>query len=182
LYSCSAFFIGYKQGVSPPNVVHNHQATFYKFIDVGRSMFNVQKVCRYVLRIGSFVEFFFRSQCNLKNQDYRLPYPEHPFYNLTRKIKTMKGRQHMDSVSTTRMSSKGQVVIPESIRKQLNLKTGTQFVVVGDNDVIILKSIQKPSLDEFDDLIASARQQGKEAKLKKSDINDAISTAREKRK
>ncbi|MFA6010828.1 MAG: AbrB/MazE/SpoVT family DNA-binding domain-containing protein [Desulfobacteraceae bacterium] len=88
----------------------------------------------------------------------------------------------MDSVSTTRMSSKGQVVIPESIRKQLNLKTGTQFVVVGDNDVIILKSIQKPSLDEFDDLIASARQQGKEAKLKKSDINDAISTAREKRK
>jgi AbrB family looped-hinge helix DNA binding protein len=80
------------------------------------------------------------------------------------------------------MSSKGQVVIPENIRKQLNLKTGTQFVVVGDNDVIILKSIQKPSLDEFDDLIASARQQGKEAKLKKSDIKDAISAAREKRK
>lgn len=88
----------------------------------------------------------------------------------------------MESVSTTRMSSKGQVVIPENIRKQLNLKTGTQFVVVGDNDVIILKSIQKPSLDEFDDLIASARQQGKDAKLKKSDIKDAISTAREKRK
>lgn len=88
----------------------------------------------------------------------------------------------MESVSTTRMSSKGQVVIPENIRKQLNLKTGTQFVVVGDNDVIILKSIQKPSLDEFGDLIASARQQGKVAKLKKSDIMDAISAAREKRK
>lgn len=44
----------------------------------------------------------------------------------------------MESVSTTRMSSKGQVVIPENIRKQLNLKTGTQFVVVGDKDRVIV--------------------------------------------
>ncbi|MFQ5642061.1 MAG: AbrB/MazE/SpoVT family DNA-binding domain-containing protein, partial [bacterium] len=39
------------------------------------------------------------------------------------------------------MSSKGQVVIPENIRKRLQLKTGSQFVVVGDNDVVILKAI-----------------------------------------
>ncbi len=84
----------------------------------------------------------------------------------------------MESVSTTRMSSKGQVVIPENIRKQLNLKTGAQFVVLGENDVIILKSIAVPSMDEFDELIASARRQGKEAQIKNTDIREAVSAVR----
>jgi len=88
----------------------------------------------------------------------------------------------MANVSTTKMSSKGQVVIPEKIRKQLNLKIGSQFVVVGEKDVIILKSISPPSIDEFGDLIAEARIKGKQVGIKKSDINDAISKARSKKK
>ena len=88
----------------------------------------------------------------------------------------------MANISTTKMSSKGQVVIPENIRKQLNLKTGTQFVVVGDKDVVILKNISPPSLDEFDELIAKARKNAKAAGIKKSDINDAILKARGKKK
>jgi AbrB family looped-hinge helix DNA binding protein len=52
----------------------------------------------------------------------------------------------MANVSTTKMSSKGQVVIPEIIRKQLNLKPGSQFVVVGDKDVVILKNISPPDM------------------------------------
>jgi len=88
----------------------------------------------------------------------------------------------MSNVSTTKMSSKGQVVIPENIRKQLNLKAGAQFVVVGEKDVVILKNISPPSLDEFDALIADARKKGKQAGLKRSDIKDAILNAREKKK
>ena len=88
----------------------------------------------------------------------------------------------MANVSTTKMSSKGQVVIPENIRKQLNLKAGTQFVVVGEKDVVILKNIAPPSLDEFGDLIAEARKKGKRAGLKKSDIRDAILEVRGKKK
>ena len=88
----------------------------------------------------------------------------------------------MANVSTTKMSSKGQVVIPENIRKQLNLKAGAQFVVVGEKDVVILKNIAPPSLDEFAALIADARKKGKQAGLKRSDIKDAIFTAREKKK
>jgi AbrB family looped-hinge helix DNA binding protein len=80
----------------------------------------------------------------------------------------------MADVSTTRMSSKGQVVIPENIRKKLNLKVGSQFVVVGDKDVVILKNISPPSIDEFGDLIAEARKKGKQAGIKKSDISNAI--------
>ena len=84
----------------------------------------------------------------------------------------------MANVSTTEMSSKGQVVIPENIRKQLNLKAGAQFVVVGEKDVVILKNISSPSLDEFSDLIVEARKKGKQAGIKKSDIRDATLEAR----
>jgi AbrB family looped-hinge helix DNA binding protein len=87
----------------------------------------------------------------------------------------------MASVSTTKMSSKGQVVIPENIRKQLNLKAGARFVVLGEKDVVILKNISPPSMDEFDDLIAKARKKAKKAGLKKSDIKDAIAQARGKK-
>jgi AbrB family looped-hinge helix DNA binding protein len=88
----------------------------------------------------------------------------------------------MANVSTTKMSSKGQVVIPENIRKQLNLKAGAQFVVVGEKDVVILKNITPPSLDEFDGLIAVARKEGKQAGIRRSDISDAIIKARGKMK
>ena len=88
----------------------------------------------------------------------------------------------MANVSTTKMSSKGQIVIPEIIRKRLNLKPGSQFVVVGDKDVVILKNISPPALNEFDDLIAEARREGKKVGLKKSDILDAVRTARGKTK
>jgi AbrB family looped-hinge helix DNA binding protein len=43
----------------------------------------------------------------------------------------------MANLATTRVSSKGQVVIPEDIRKRLKLKSGSRFVVVGKDDVII---------------------------------------------
>jgi AbrB family looped-hinge helix DNA binding protein len=80
----------------------------------------------------------------------------------------------MVNVSTTKMSSKGQVVIPENIRKQLNLKEGAQFVVLGEKDVVILKNISPPSMDEFDELIVKARKSAKKAGLKQSDVEDAI--------
>ena len=47
----------------------------------------------------------------------------------------------MANISTTKMSFKDQVVIPEAIRKKLGLKSGDQFIVTGNKDVVILKSI-----------------------------------------
>lgn len=84
----------------------------------------------------------------------------------------------MSDLATTKMSSKGQVVIPENIRKRLKLKAGSQFVVIGDEDVVILKAISAPSMEEFDTLIAEARKQAREAGLKKADITAAIAKAR----
>jgi AbrB family looped-hinge helix DNA binding protein len=69
----------------------------------------------------------------------------------------------MTPLATTKMSSKGQIVIPEDIRKRLGLKPGAQFVVVGQNDVVILKTITPPSMSEFDQLISEARKQARKA-------------------
>ncbi len=87
----------------------------------------------------------------------------------------------MQSVATTKMSSKGQVVIPETIREQMNLEPGARFVVMGENDVVILKSITKPSMAEFDSLILRARRQAKAAGMKRSDISAAIARVRGKK-
>jgi len=76
------------------------------------------------------------------------------------------------------MSSKGQVVIPEKIRSQLKLKAGSQFLVLGEGDVVILKMINPPRLENFDDLIQQARQQARVVNLKKSEIEEAIKISR----
>ena len=87
----------------------------------------------------------------------------------------------MDNLATTRMSSKGQIVFPETIRKRLNLKAGAQFIVVGEDDVVILKAISTPRMDTFDALIQQARRQAKAAGLKRADITKAVSKARGKK-
>ena len=68
-------------------------------------------------------------------------------------------------VATSKLSSKGQVVIPELIRKKLGLKDGDQFVVVGEGDSVIFKSITPPSLKDFGNLMAVARRQAREQRV-----------------
>jgi len=84
----------------------------------------------------------------------------------------------MTSVATTRMSSKGQVVIPEDVRNRLGLAAGTQFIVMGENDVVILKTIAPPSMADFDTIIRSARRQARASGMKPLDIAKAIAKVR----
>lgn len=87
----------------------------------------------------------------------------------------------MKAFATTKMSSRGQVVIPESIRRDLDLKNGSQFIVVGEGDVVILKAISPPSMKDFDGLIAQARKQARKAGMKRSDVAAAVAKARRRR-
>jgi len=84
----------------------------------------------------------------------------------------------MSEAGTTTMSSKGQVVIPEAIRDRLGLKTGVQFVVVADRDVVILKVLEPPALSEFATLRAQAQRAAKAAGLKPADVPRAIKKMR----
>lgn len=83
----------------------------------------------------------------------------------------------MEKFATTRLYSKGQVVIPEIIRKKLNLSAGTEFIAIGEGDVLILKSITPPDVESFEQLIKRTRLQAKEAELVRTDITKAISKA-----
>jgi AbrB family looped-hinge helix DNA binding protein len=76
------------------------------------------------------------------------------------------------------MSSKGQIVIPEEIRDRLGLKPGVQFLVLGEKDVVILKTLTAPSMSEYDTIVKEARSQARETKLKRSDVYKATRKAR----
>ena len=84
----------------------------------------------------------------------------------------------MAGIATTKLSSKGQVVIPENIRTKLHLKPGAQFVVLGEKDVVILKNISAPRIEDFGSLIAKARKSARNAGMKKKDIENAIKKVR----
>jgi len=84
----------------------------------------------------------------------------------------------MNLLSTTRMSSKGQVVIPEEIRTRLHLSAGSQFVVLGEGDAIIFKTLSAPSMKDFDGLIQRARKQAKTSGIKPSDISTVVASVR----
>ncbi len=84
----------------------------------------------------------------------------------------------MADVPTTKMSSKGQVVIPDAIRKRLGLEPGDEFVVVAGQGAIILTAIEPTSMKQFEELMAEARRQARRVGLKRSDIAAAVTEAR----
>jgi AbrB family looped-hinge helix DNA binding protein len=87
----------------------------------------------------------------------------------------------MNEAATTRLSSKGQVVIPEEIRNRLGLKAGAQFLVIGDRDVVILKAIQTPDISEFEDIVGRARKAAKRAGKRRKDVETAIGAVRRRK-
>lgn len=84
----------------------------------------------------------------------------------------------MSEIATTKLSSRGQVVIPEEIRRRLGLKPGVQFVVIGEGDVVVLKAIQPPDMAQFDELVRRARKDARRAGMKPSDVNGAVRKVR----
>jgi AbrB family looped-hinge helix DNA binding protein len=91
------------------------------------------------------------------------------------------GERHMVRAATTKLSSRGQVVIPEEIRGRLGLEAGDHFVVVGEGDVVVLKAIEPPKIADFGDLLDRARQSAEKAGLTPDDVERAIREARAKK-
>jgi AbrB family looped-hinge helix DNA binding protein len=80
--------------------------------------------------------------------------------------------------ATTKMSSRGQVVIPESVRSEMGLKPGSKFVVLWSDDVVMLKVISPPSPEEFKVLQKQLQRQARNKGLKRKDISKAITKVR----
>lgn len=84
----------------------------------------------------------------------------------------------MEKLEITSMSSRGQIVIPLNIREHLGLREGEKFVVVGEDDTVILKKIAMPSFKNFDKLIQKTRQFAKDKGITGADVEGAIKRAR----
>ncbi len=84
----------------------------------------------------------------------------------------------MGDVVVTRMSSKGQIVVPKSLRDALGLDVGELFAMFGEEDTIILKRIEVPSKKEFDDIMAWGEKFSKRKKITRRELKKAISESR----
>ena len=84
----------------------------------------------------------------------------------------------MESIEITSMSSRGQIVIPQRIRDQLNLLEGEKFIVLGEDGTIVLKRIEMPSFKNFDKLLKKTQDFAKDKSLKKEDLDEAIKRVR----
>ena len=65
-----------------------------------------------------------------------------------------------------RLSSKGQFVIPEKVRKSLGLRTGTKLALFTDGENILLRPIPAPDLSAFRKLAKEAKKTALNAKKK----------------
>jgi len=53
----------------------------------------------------------------------------------------------IEQVKIAKVSSKGQLVIPQSIRQKLKIKNGNIFAVALSNNTLVLKKIENPIED-----------------------------------
>lgn len=81
-------------------------------------------------------------------------------------------------LETIKMSSKGQVVIPQDVRNEADAGEGTVFAVIGSKDTIVLKKIAVPSKEQLiRDLHTIAIEGQKRAEklgIKESDVPELV--------
>ncbi len=81
----------------------------------------------------------------------------------------------------TTISEKGQVVIPQSIRKKLGIKPKTKFLIYGRGDTVIMKKLELPDLKkEWDDIFAA--MDTKAIKLSEKDVLEEIAQYRKEKR
>lgn len=84
-------------------------------------------------------------------------------------------------VEVASMSSKGQVVIPGCIRKQLGIEAGTKLMVMTDGENVLMKPVVPPPLETFRQLAEESRQAAEQAGLTRADVTEAIAEVRHAR-
>ena len=87
----------------------------------------------------------------------------------------------MSEVELTKLSSKGQIVIPQQVRTELRLKEGEMFIVTGREDTIILKKLKVPSAKEmFERLHAWGVKIAKKKGLKEENLQTTIERSKKR--
>lgn len=88
----------------------------------------------------------------------------------------------MQTIAVTSVSSRGQVVIPDKIRKRLGITAGAKLAVVTDGQNVLMKLIRAPTVGDFTALLGATRKAAREAGLKPDDAKTAIGEVRRARR
>ena len=77
----------------------------------------------------------------------------------------------------TTISDKGQVVIPQSLRKELGIKPRTKFLVFGRGDIVIMKRLELPDVEkEWEGIFTMMDEKG--LKLSEKEILEEVAASR----
>jgi AbrB family looped-hinge helix DNA binding protein len=77
----------------------------------------------------------------------------------------------------TTISEKGQVVIPQSLRKELGIKPRTKFLVFGRGDIVIMKRLELPDVEkEWEGIFTMMDEKG--LKLSEKEILEEVAASR----
>jgi antitoxin PrlF len=82
----------------------------------------------------------------------------------------------------TKLSSKGQVVIPQEVRDAMGLKPGAKFVVMQVGDDVLLKTVRVADVANFRAMARRVQAAARKAGITKADIEQAIRDVRAERR
>ena len=80
----------------------------------------------------------------------------------------------MYTVETAKMSSKGQVVVPDALRKQYGWRSGTILLMLGASEGVLLQSLPVPDEQEIEKTIAKTRVAASEIKSRLNRAKQAL--------
>ena len=90
------------------------------------------------------------------------------------------------TVEITKMSSKGQVVIPQHIREELDAREGSIFAVIGSKDSVILKRIETPSkealIKDLGEIARQGRRRAERLGIKETDVPTLVQKNRQEKR
>ena len=85
------------------------------------------------------------------------------------------------SVDVLTVSSKGQVVLPVSMRKSLSIDSGTKLAAYVSDDFIMLKVLRIPTVEEFRLKLDEAQEWAASVGYTEEDVDDIVKSFRDKK-
>ena len=87
--------------------------------------------------------------------------------------------QYKKFYGTTTIGEKGQVVIPNAVRKHLGLKEGMKFLVVGVGDTIVLRRLEmNDERVRLKNLLQESRRKAEKSGFTQREIQEFIRQSR----
>jgi AbrB family looped-hinge helix DNA binding protein len=80
-----------------------------------------------------------------------------------------------DDPEITTVTSKGQITIPSRLRRQFGLEKGTKLMVVPTDYGLVLKKLELPSVEEFQQRV---EERSETVDLSMDEINELVREAR----